>query len=103
LKSSWHIIVPRFPTSITDYQRGANLAEYRYAQFLTQANKNAYNMTYHPGTATPYSGIYRCTKCGREDTSVTGHPLPPQNHHQHSPAQGAIVWQLIVAHGTIRE
>jgi hypothetical protein len=37
-----------------------------------------------------------------EVTSVAGYPLPPQNHHQHTPAQGAIVWQLRVAHGVIQ-
>lgn len=78
------------------------MAEYKYAQFLTHANKSAYDQGYHPSTNTPYSGIYRCTKCGHEVTSVTGYPLPPQNHHQHTPAQGAIVWQLIVAHGWIQ-
>jgi hypothetical protein len=78
------------------------MAEYKYSQYLTQANKAAYDNAYHPGTATPYSGIYRCTKCGHEATSVTGYPLPPQNHHAHSTAQGAILWQLIVAHGWIR-
>lgn len=78
------------------------MAEYKYSQYLTQANKVQYDYGYNPGTATPYSGIYRCTKCGHEVTSVTGYPLPPQNHHVHTVAQGAIVWQLIVAHGWIR-
>jgi hypothetical protein len=78
------------------------MAEYKYAQFLNQANKAAYDQTYHPGTTTKYSGICRCTKCGHEVTSVTGYPLPPQNHHQHTVLQGAIVWQLVVAHGYIQ-
>jgi hypothetical protein len=77
------------------------MAEYRYPQFLTQANKPVYDQTYHPGTNTPISGIYRCTKCGHEVTSVSGYPLPPQNHHAHTAAQGAILWQLIVAHGFV--
>jgi hypothetical protein len=78
------------------------MAEYKYGQYLTQANKAAYDQGYHPGTTTPYSGIYRCTKCGNEMTSVSGYPFPPQNHHLHTPAQGPIVWQLIVAHGWIK-
>jgi hypothetical protein len=87
----------RFP------RKGEQLvAEYKYPRFLTQANKAAYDNGYHPGTNTVYSGIYRCTKCGHEMTSVAGYPLPPQNHHVHTLAQGAIVWQLIVAHGAIR-
>jgi hypothetical protein len=77
------------------------MAEYKYSQFLHQANKGAYDLGHHPGANTPYSGVYRCTKCGREDTSVAGYPLPPQNHHQHTIAQGPIVWQLIVAHAAI--
>lgn len=79
------------------------MAEYKYGNLLTYANKAAYDLLFHPATNTPYSGIYRCTKCGREVTSVAGYPLPPQNHHQHAPAQGAIVWKLLVAHGVIRE
>jgi hypothetical protein len=78
------------------------MAEYKYGNFLTQANKAAYDQDFHPGTNTVYSGIYRCIKCGHEVTSVTGYPMPPQNHHAHSPAQGAIVWRLLVAHGVIR-
>ncbi|HZP63582.1 MAG TPA: hypothetical protein VFB28_09230 [Terriglobales bacterium] len=78
------------------------MAEYKYPQFLTQANKAAYDQVHHPATITPYSGIYRCTKCGHEVTSVSGYPLPPQNHHQHTAAQGEILWQLIVAHNWIR-
>lgn len=78
------------------------MAQYKYAQFLTQGNNAAYDMGYNPATNTPYSGIYRCTKCGHEVTSVAGYPLPPQNHHQHTVAQGPIVWQLIVAHGVIQ-
>lgn len=77
------------------------MAEYKYPEFVTQANKAAYDETYDPGTTTPYSGIYRCVKCGHEMTSVTGYPLPSQTHHAHTPAQGPIIWQLIVAHGQI--
>jgi hypothetical protein len=78
------------------------MAEYKYPQFLRQGNKAPYDIGYHPGTKAQYSGIYRCTKCGHEATCVTGYPLPPQNHHAHTPAQGPIVWQLIVAHNWIQ-
>ncbi len=78
------------------------MAEYKYGNLLTHANKAAYDQLYHPATTTPYSGIYRCQNCGREDTSVAGYPLPPQNHHIHTPAQGPILWQLLVAHGVLR-
>ncbi len=33
--------------------------------------------------------------CGKEITSNSSDPFPPQNHHQHSQQQ-AIKWQLIV-------
>ena len=78
------------------------MAEYKYGNFLTQTNNVAYDLLHNPGTIAPYSGIYRCPRCGHEITAVSGYPLPPQNHHQHTPMQGAIVWQLIVAHGVIR-
>ena len=78
------------------------MAEYKYGKLLTYANKAAYDQLFRPSATTPYSGIYRCAQCGHEVTSVSGYPLPPQNHHQHTPGQGAIAWQLLVAHGEIR-
>ncbi len=77
------------------------MAEYKYAQYLSQSNNTAYDQTYNPGVITTYSGVYRCTKCGHEITHVSGRALPPQNHHTHTVSQGAIVWQLAVAHGKI--
>lgn len=52
--------------------------------------------TYHPGNTVPVSGIFRCVGCGREDCCNKGDPFPPQNHHQHTVAQGAIRWRLNV-------
>lgn len=72
------------------------MADYKYAGFLKANNDAAFDQVWHPATATPYSGIYRCTACGHEAVSVRGHPLPPQNHHQH-PNFAPIAWQLIVA------
>lgn len=77
--------------------RGDTMALYKYPQALTASTDTAFDQVYHPGTLTPHSGIYRCVGCGLNDVSVQHHPLPPQNHHQHSPAQGRIAWQLIVA------
>jgi hypothetical protein len=51
---------------------------------------------YHPGDIVPVSGIYRCPGCGHEDCCNKGDPFPPQNHTQHTPAQGSIRWQLNV-------
>lgn len=48
-----------------------------------------------PGIPAPRSGIYMCTGCGHEAVSTQGHPLPPQNHHQHL-TTAPIRWKLIV-------
>lgn len=69
---------------------------YKYSQFLTKSDDEKFDTIYELGTPTPYSGIYRCEGCGKEVTSVYGHPLPPQNHHQHTTGQGKIRWRLAV-------
>lgn len=69
---------------------------YKYKQFLAEAALSDFDKLYGPGVIAAYSGIYRCDGCGREVVSTTTHPLPPQNHHQHSVAQGQIRWRLIV-------
>jgi hypothetical protein len=69
---------------------------YKYGQFLTKSDDAKFDEIYEPGTATPYSGVYQCEGCGKEVTSVFPHPLPPQNHHQHTPGQGRIRWRLVV-------
>ena len=73
------------------------MANYKYTQFLNQTNHQAFDSFHRPGTPTPYSGIYRCEGCGLNEVSTYSHPLPPQNHHQHTISQGAISWRLIVA------
>lgn len=50
------------------------------------------------GKTAPYSGIYKCVGCGHYVVSTAGNHMPPQNHPQHSASQGAIRWQLVVAH-----
>lgn len=73
------------------------MALYKNPNYFRHTDDNAFDLEHRPGAATPYSGIYQCAGCGREITSVTGHTLPPQNHHQHTYGQGAIRWRLIVA------
>lgn len=73
------------------------MAQYKYPQVLQPNNSNAFDLVHNPGSSTPFSGIYRCAGCGREATSIQHHPLPPQNHHQHSLVQGHVRWQLIVS------
>ena len=72
------------------------MATYKYAKYVAKVDHSAFDEEHKPGSATPFSGIYRCMGCGREDVSVTEKPMPPQNHHQHSIGQGAIRWRLIV-------
>lgn len=72
------------------------MAIYKYAQLLQQSTHAAYDEIFHPGATTLYSGIYRCEGCGVNEVSTYGHPLPPQNHHQHTPQQGTIRWRLAV-------
>jgi hypothetical protein len=72
------------------------MAYYKYSSYLNAADGDAFDLLHEAGAVTPYSGIYRCEGCGREADSTYGHPLPPQNHHQHTPAQGRIRWRVIV-------
>lgn len=72
------------------------MAYYKYNRFIDQSSHAAFDVISDPGQATPHSGIYRCEACGQSVVSTHGHPLPPQNHHQH-PAREAIRWRLIVA------
>lgn len=71
---------------------------YKYPQFFQQNQHQAFDEVYEAGAITPYSGIYRCEGCGKGTTSVYQHPLPPQNHHQHTLAQGRIRWRLAASH-----
>ena len=66
------------------------MALYKDGRFLIQENGPEYDLLHGPVTATPLSGIYRCDGCGASAVSTTGHPLPPQNHHQHTAAQGTV-------------
>lgn len=72
------------------------MAVYKYQQFLERSTHPAFDQALGPGVLTPRSGIYRCRACGKSDVSTAGHPLPPQNHHQHNPPS-PIQWQLIVS------
>ncbi|MDC8010979.1 protein L [Tahibacter soli] len=72
------------------------MALYKHGNHLIHSKDVAFDATYTPGTATPHSGIYRCTGCGDEIASNAGNPLPSQNHKQHGVSQGAIRWQLLV-------
>ena len=73
------------------------MAWYKYGQHLQQKPSiDEFDKDYKPGDITNWSGIYRCEGCGREVVSTSGHPLPPQNHHQHTRDQGSIRWRILV-------
>jgi len=72
------------------------VALYKYKQYLSNSDDGAFDALHSPGATTLHSGIYRCEGCGHEVVSEGGKPLPPQNHHQHSTAQGKILWRLAV-------
>lgn len=75
------------------------MALYKYSEHLEQTNDRLFDNSFSPGDKIPFSGIYRCEKCGLEITSNKDNPLPPQNHHQHTPVQGPIIWKLLIATG----
>lgn len=72
------------------------MALYKYQDAITPSQDAAFDKFHAPGTAAPHPGIYRCTNCGDEIAIAGGHTLPPQNHRQHDPARGHILWQLRV-------
>ena len=73
------------------------MAIYKYFSDLLQSSEaNTFDDVYAPSAAAPFSGIYKCVVCGREDVSAHHHPLPPRDHHQHSYNQAPIRWRLAV-------
>ena len=80
-------------------ERKSIMALYKYQQIVSHSEDGAFDELHPPGSSTPHSGIYRCEVCGHEIVSTQGHPLPPQNHHQH-PQHQTIKWRLIVAHAS---
>jgi hypothetical protein len=72
------------------------MAWYKYVRYLSVMQSDEFDKLHEPGTTGSWSGIYRCEGCGKEVVHTVGHPLPPQNHHQHTAAQGRIRWRLIV-------
>jgi len=72
------------------------MALYKFVAYLAVSQDAAFDTVHTPGSATPFSGIYKCMGCGKEIVSEEGRPFPPQNHHQHSPTQGQIRWKMIL-------
>lgn len=72
------------------------MALYKQQNLLQSSQDPAFDRHFTPGTAAPFPGIFRCVSCGDEIAIAGGHILPPQNHKQHSPYNGPIMWQLVV-------
>ena len=72
------------------------MALYKNAQYVTSTTDVNFDKEHAPGTTVPYSAIYKCMGCGREIVSEENRIFPPQNHHQHTVAQGKIRWKMIV-------
>jgi hypothetical protein len=72
------------------------MALFKSTIYVKASADAAFDKIHKPGDPTPHSGIYRCEGCGKEVTSNSGNPLPPQNHHQHTSGQGDIRWRMIV-------
>ena len=68
---------------------------YKYLQFFAKSDDPEFDKVHTAGSVPPHSGIYRCEGCGHEVVAERARTLPPQNHHQHQPSQGAIRWRLI--------
>lgn len=78
------------------------MPNYSNPAYFRQIDSTAFKVIHHPGQATPNSGIYRCTSCGFEATSVSGKPLPPeskctQHHPKWTASWGNVQWQLVAA------
>lgn len=74
------------------------MALYKYSQYLTKSEHEAFDAVSEPGSTAQYPGIYHCLGCGKEIATAAYHVLPPQNHHTHTTAQGRIRWKLVVSH-----
>lgn len=73
------------------------MALYKNGGYLIQTNHANFDALHPPGAKTADAGVYRCEGCGHEIGIADNKTMPPQNHHQHSQAQGTIRWRLIVA------
>ena len=73
------------------------MALFKYQNYLSQTKHASFDLPLQPGAFVPCGGIFRCTGCGTEIALEGIGILPDRNHHKHSPAQGPILWQLVVA------
>lgn len=72
------------------------MALYKRQGDVNASDHDAFDKEWRPGQQPEHSGIYRCKGCGREVVAEQARAVPPQNHHQHSQAQGPVIWRLAV-------
>jgi hypothetical protein len=79
----------------------ANMAYFKHQQFFQQNHNHVFDLTAHPGAATPLSGIYRCEGCGREvaGIGVRDSEANLRNKISRGGFTGAFLIQCLVAMG----
>jgi len=73
------------------------MARFKYPNYLTQTKHASFDLPLQPAAFVPCAGIYRCTGCGTEVALEGVGVFPDSSHHRHTPAQGPMRWQLVVA------
>lgn len=73
------------------------MALYKYPNYLAISKNTSFDQVLPAGLHIPSGGIYRCVGCGNEVALEGNCVLPDRQHHPHTPAQGEVRWQLIVA------
>jgi hypothetical protein len=76
------------------------MAIYGDATCVQRADSNIFQVTHEPGDQPIFSGIYRCTGCGKEIAHNSDWPLPPHGSHGHEGCQ-RIRWRLVVLAETL--
>jgi hypothetical protein len=66
----------------------------RKEEFTFDKYDPEFDTEYGPGQKIEYSGIYRCTNCGREVVVEKGRKTPPHGHHEHDGYE-EILWRLV--------
>jgi hypothetical protein len=73
------------------------MATYKYQNYLTLKKHPSFDIVFRPSSPVPCGGIYRCNGCGTEIALEGIGFFPDGRHHTHTPVQGALTWQLVVA------
>jgi hypothetical protein len=83
--------------SVASKGNGTRMALYKYQNYLSVSKNGSFDLTFQPSAFVPCGGIFRCTSCGEEIALPGIGIFPDRTHHRHTPGQGEIRWQLVVA------